>query len=257
MDDLFRNLRNCPGVGSSVGRFHSFSHSAAVTRHVLSVLCRMQRNLTLTAETDRASRSRTYTRLVLRLLKRCRFRFKDRPRFQSRRSRPLGIAVCILNISRSSAPKRARVRTGSAPVRHRRCDKAEHKIFANREASLLPLSVRVSGICQRERASFTVNQFPKRMPNFFDPLTRRIPAVGSGHPRFLLRGLRGAQTEISLAVTAYNLKRMLNILGGRKLPCRPPDPAPTDDDVNSPPPNKKAILRYLRHALVSFIALVS
>jgi DDE family transposase len=38
-----------------------------------------------------------------------------------------------------------------------------------------------------------------------------------GHPRFLLRGLRGAQTEISLAVAAYNLKRMLNILGGRKL----------------------------------------
>jgi transposase len=38
-----------------------------------------------------------------------------------------------------------------------------------------------------------------------------------GHPRFLLRGLRGAQTEISLAATAYNLKRMLNILGGCKL----------------------------------------
>jgi transposase len=38
-----------------------------------------------------------------------------------------------------------------------------------------------------------------------------------GHPRFLLRGLRGAQTEISLAVAAYNLKRMLNIVGGRRL----------------------------------------
>ena len=38
-----------------------------------------------------------------------------------------------------------------------------------------------------------------------------------GHPRFLLRGLQGAQTEISLAVTAYNLKRMLSILGGRQL----------------------------------------
>jgi transposase len=37
-----------------------------------------------------------------------------------------------------------------------------------------------------------------------------------GYPRFLLRGLRGAQTEISLAVAAYNLKRMRN-LGGRKL----------------------------------------
>ncbi len=35
-----------------------------------------------------------------------------------------------------------------------------------------------------------------------------------GHPRFLLRGLRGAQTEISLGVAAYNLKCLLNILGG-------------------------------------------
>src|SRR5438876_898923 len=34
-----------------------------------------------------------------------------------------------------------------------------------------------------------------------------------GHPRFLLRGLRGTQTEISFAVMAYNLKRMANLLG--------------------------------------------
>ncbi len=38
-----------------------------------------------------------------------------------------------------------------------------------------------------------------------------------GHPRFLLRGLRGAQTEISLGVMAYNLKRMINIVGGSWL----------------------------------------
>lgn len=38
-----------------------------------------------------------------------------------------------------------------------------------------------------------------------------------GYPRFLLRGLRGAQTEVSLGVAAYNLKRMVNILGGQKL----------------------------------------
>ena len=34
-----------------------------------------------------------------------------------------------------------------------------------------------------------------------------------GHPRFLLRGLVGAQTEISLPAMVYNLKRMLNVLG--------------------------------------------
>lgn len=38
-----------------------------------------------------------------------------------------------------------------------------------------------------------------------------------GHPRFLLRGTRGAQTEISLATMVYNLKRMMNVLGGQKL----------------------------------------
>jgi Transposase DDE domain len=38
-----------------------------------------------------------------------------------------------------------------------------------------------------------------------------------GQPRFLLRGLAGAQTEMSLATLVYNLKRMLNILGGIQL----------------------------------------
>jgi len=38
-----------------------------------------------------------------------------------------------------------------------------------------------------------------------------------GHPRFLLRGLSGARTEISLGAMAYNLKRMINVLGGGKL----------------------------------------
>lgn len=38
-----------------------------------------------------------------------------------------------------------------------------------------------------------------------------------GHPRFLLRGLSGAKIEISLGVMVYNLKRMLNVLGGAKL----------------------------------------
>jgi transposase len=38
-----------------------------------------------------------------------------------------------------------------------------------------------------------------------------------GHPRFLLRGVPGAQTEMSLATMAYNLKRMIQVLGGGKL----------------------------------------
>ena len=38
-----------------------------------------------------------------------------------------------------------------------------------------------------------------------------------GHPRFLLRGRRGAQAEISLAIIVYNLKRMMKVLGRPQL----------------------------------------
>jgi transposase len=38
-----------------------------------------------------------------------------------------------------------------------------------------------------------------------------------GHPRLLLRGVAGAQTEMGLGIMAYNLKRMINVLGGAKL----------------------------------------
>jgi transposase len=38
-----------------------------------------------------------------------------------------------------------------------------------------------------------------------------------GHPRFLLRGLEGTRCEISLAVMAYNFKRMLKLMGGAAL----------------------------------------
>jgi transposase len=38
-----------------------------------------------------------------------------------------------------------------------------------------------------------------------------------GHPRLLLRGLSGARTEIGIGVMAYNLKRMLNLLGATRL----------------------------------------
>ena len=41
-----------------------------------------------------------------------------------------------------------------------------------------------------------------------------------GHPRFLMRGLGGTHTEISFAVMAYNLKRMVNIFGGSLLTTR-------------------------------------
>jgi transposase len=38
-----------------------------------------------------------------------------------------------------------------------------------------------------------------------------------GHPRLLLRGLNGARAEIGIAIMAYNLKRIVNILGAKRL----------------------------------------
>jgi hypothetical protein len=38
-----------------------------------------------------------------------------------------------------------------------------------------------------------------------------------GHPRLLMRGLSCAKVEIGFATMAYNLKRMTNVLGMRKL----------------------------------------
>jgi hypothetical protein len=58
-----------------------------------------------------------------------------------------------------------------------------------------------------------------------------------GHPRFLLRGLRGAHTEIGLAAIAYNLKRMVNILGGLRMTqqLRQPDTKPSPKQERSRP----------------------
>ncbi|RXH57178.1 hypothetical protein GRAN_0488 [Granulicella sibirica] len=38
-----------------------------------------------------------------------------------------------------------------------------------------------------------------------------------GHPRLLMRGRAGAHIELSLAVMAYNLERMANVLGNARL----------------------------------------
>jgi DNA-binding transcriptional LysR family regulator len=43
------------------------------------------------------------------------------------------------------------------------------------------------------------------------------PADLQAHPRLLLRGLAGAQTEIGIAVMAYNLKRIVNVLGATRF----------------------------------------
>ena len=47
-----------------------------------------------------------------------------------------------------------------------------------------------------------------------------------GHPRFLLRGLKKAKSELALSIMAYNLKRMITILGAKTiLKALSPNPA--------------------------------
>jgi len=66
----------------------------------------------------------------------------------------------------------------------------------------------------RQRATAEIMQLRKtRVEHPFAFLKYRV----FGHPRFLLRGLRGARTEISLAVLAYNFKRLMNLLGTAKM----------------------------------------
>ncbi|MGH8384242.1 MAG: transposase, partial [Pseudomonas sp.] len=38
-----------------------------------------------------------------------------------------------------------------------------------------------------------------------------------GNGRFLLRQLEGTKAEMALAVTAYNLKRAISVLGAKKM----------------------------------------
>ena len=77
-----------------------------------------------------------------------------------------------------------------------------------------------------------------------------------GHPRFLLRGLGGAQTEISLATMVYNLKRMLNVLGAQNLAAALAHQLPRPARVHRNPPEKsKTVLR--NRSTVSIYLLVS
>jgi transposase len=73
------------------------------------------------------------------------------------------------------------------------------------EAALQRMHQRASSAVMRLRRSIVEHPFATLKYQIF------------AHPRFLLRGLAGAQAEIALAAIAYNIKRMINILGGQKL----------------------------------------
>ena len=73
------------------------------------------------------------------------------------------------------------------------------------DAALQRMNARATPAVMRLRGSIVEHPFATIKYHIF------------GHPRFLLRGLCGAQTEIGLAVMAYNFKRMLKVLGGTAL----------------------------------------
>ncbi len=87
------------------------------------------------------------------------------------------------------------------------CTKAKQRFVSRHlhEAALQRMQQRTTVEMMRLRRSTVEHPFAALKYRIF------------GHPRFLLRGLAGAQSEISLATMVYNLKRMLNIVGGTRL----------------------------------------
>jgi transposase len=95
---------------------------------------------------------------------------------------------------------------GACPLKHR-CTGSPQR-FVHRhlyEGALERMEQRATPAAMRLRRSTVEHPFGTLKYRIF------------GYPRFLLRGLGGAQTEISLGTMAYNLKRMMKVLGGSRL----------------------------------------
>jgi transposase len=88
-----------------------------------------------------------------------------------------------------------------------RCTQSAHRMVARHlhEEALDRMNQRATPALMRLRRSVVEHPFGTLKYRIF------------GHPRLLLRGVRGAQTEIGIAVMAYNLKRMVNVLGASSL----------------------------------------
>lgn len=72
------------------------------------------------------------------------------------------------------------------------------------------------GALQRMNARATAKMMRLRKCTVERPFSV-LKHVIFGNARFLMRGVAGAQVEISLATMAYNLKTMMNVLGGTAL----------------------------------------
>ena len=95
---------------------------------------------------------------------------------------------------------------GVCPLKHR-CTNAPQRFLHRHlhDGALQRMQQRATPEAMRLRRSTVEHPFATLKYHIF------------GHPRFLLRGLQGAQSEISLATMVYNLKRMRNVLGASRL----------------------------------------
>src|SRR5436309_4549400 len=98
---------------------------------------------------------------------------------------------------------------GVCPLKHR-CTNAPQRFLHRHlhDGALQRMQQRATPEAMRLRRSTVEHPFATLKYHIF------------GHPRFLLRGLQGAQTEISLGVMAYNLKRMINAVGGPRITAK-------------------------------------
>lgn len=98
---------------------------------------------------------------------------------------------------------------GACPLKAR-CTVGERRLLKKhlQDGALERMQQRATAEAMRLRRSIAEHPFAALKYHIF------------GHPRFLLRGIKGAQTEISLAVMAYNLKRMINVSGGYLLTAK-------------------------------------
>ena len=95
---------------------------------------------------------------------------------------------------------------GACPLKSR-CTQAPRRGLARHlyEEALNRMQDRVTPEAMRLRRSTVEHPFATIKYQIF------------GHPRLLMRGLCGAKVEIGLATMAYNLKRMIKVLGAAKL----------------------------------------
>jgi transposase len=95
---------------------------------------------------------------------------------------------------------------GACPL-HTRCTVGTRRLLKKHryESALERMQKRASAETMRLRRSLVEHPFAALKYHIF------------GHPRFLLRGLKGAQTEIDLGVIVYNLKRMIKVMSASWL----------------------------------------